>query len=149
VRDRVEQTLLWEKQIEEARKHAAKLHQEIMDGKSFEDVAESDGRLIEETDYFARFEYVSKVGSDPAFIGAAFSLTEDNPIPEAVEARTGAYIIRYIDRRSADTTQLAAQQDSLMQSRLDRDRREIWTKWVNSLNRNAEIEDYRSFYYGG
>ena len=149
VRDRLEKMLLLQKQTEEAQKHAARLRQEIADGKSFEEIAESDGKLIEETDYFARVEYVSKAGSDPNFIGAAFSLSEDNPISEAVESRAGAYIIKFIDRQSADTTQFVARQDSLLQSEQDRERREIWSKWVNSARQNAEIEDYRSFYYGG
>lgn len=149
VRDRVEQALLLLRQTEEAQKHAEKLHQETLDGKSFEDVAESDEKQIEEIDYFSRTEFVSKVGADPNFIGAAFSLSEDNPISRAVESRSGSYIIKYVDRQPADTTQLAAKQDSLMQSALNRERGEIWSKWVTLIKQNAEIEDYRSFYYGG
>ena len=149
VRDRVERTLLFEKRVEEAQKQASKFRQQIADGKSFEDVAQLHGRQIEETDYFARFEFVPKVGSDPDFIGTAFSLSEDNPISRAVESRSGAYILKYVDRQPADTTLLAAQQDSLLQSTLEKERREIWSKWVNSVKQDAEIEDYRSFYYGG
>ncbi len=149
VRDRVERTLLFEKRVEEAQKQASKFRQQIADGKSFEDVAQLHGRQIEETDYFARFEFVPKVGSDPDFIGTAFSLSEDNPISRAVESRTGAYILKYVDRQPADTTLLAAQQDSLLQSTLEKERKEIWSKWVNSVKQDAEIEDYRSFYYGG
>ncbi len=149
VRDRIEPILLQQKQVEEARKHAANLLQEITDGKSFEDVAESDGKQIEETDYFARFEFVIKVGSDPDFIGAAFSLTEDNQISRVAESRAGAYILKYVDRQLADTTELAGQLDALVQSSQDDKRREIWSKWINSVKRDAEIEDYRSFYYGG
>ncbi len=149
VRDRVERTLLSQKQIEEAQKHAAGLRQNIEDGKSFEDMAASDGKQIEETDYFARYEFVPKIGSDPEFIGAAFSLSEDNPISRAVESRAGSYILKYVDRQAADTTLLAAQQDSLLQNTQDKERREIWSRWINSAKQNAEIEDYRSFYYGG
>lgn len=149
VRDRVEQTMQSLRQAEEAQKHAEKLHQENLDGKSFEDVAESDEKQIEETDYFSRIEFVPNIGVDPNFVGAAFSLSEDNPISRAVESRSGSYIIKYVDRQSADTTQLAAKQDSLMQSALKRERGEIWSKWVSLVKRNAEIEDYRSFYYGG
>ena len=149
VRDRLEKTLLFQKQAEEAQEYAAKLRQEMADGKSFEEIAESDGKLIEETDYFARIEFISKVGSDPNFIGTAFSLSEDIPISEAVESRAGAYIIKFIDRQPADTTRFVAEQDSLLQREQDRERREIWSKWVNSARQNAEIEDYRHFYYGG
>lgn len=149
VRDRIEPILLLQKQVEEARKHAANLLQEITDGRSFEDVAKSDGKQIEETDYFARFEFVIKVGSDPDFIGAAFSLTEDNQISRVAESRAGAYILKYVDRQLADTTQFAGQLDALVQSAQDDGRREIWSKWINSVKRNAKIEDYRSFYYGG
>jgi parvulin-like peptidyl-prolyl isomerase len=149
VRDRVEQALLSQKQIEEAQKHAAGLRQDIEDGKSFEDMAASDGKQIEETDYFARYEFVPKIGSDPKFIGAAFSLSDDNPISKGVESRAGSYILKYVDRQTADTTLLAAQQDSLLQSTQDKERREIWSRWINSAKQNAEIEDYRSFYYGG
>lgn len=149
VRDRIERTLLAEKRVEEALKQASKFRQQMADGKSFEDVARLHERQIEETDYFARHEFVSKVGSDPDFIGTAFSLSENNPISKAIKSRTGAYILKYVERQPVDTTLLAAQQDSLVQSTLDKERRETWSKWVSSVKQNAEIEDYRSFYYGG
>ncbi len=145
----IERTITNERQAQKAFEHATELAAQLDGGKTLEEVAGEDNRQIQETDYFARREFVPKVGADPEFIGRAFSLTESQPISGAIKSRSGAFILRLVDRQEPDTAGFAAQQDSLMQATLNQERRDIWTKWVSSLKNEARIQDYRSFYYGG
>jgi parvulin-like peptidyl-prolyl isomerase len=149
VSERIERALTNERQTEKAFGHATELAMKISAGEPFSEVAAEDGRQVQETDYFARSQFIPKVGSDPDFIGNAFSLSDSKPLSGAIKARSGAYILKFVDRQEPDSTQFAAQQDSLMQATLDKERREIWSRWVSSLKSEAQIQDYRSFYYGG
>jgi peptidyl-prolyl cis-trans isomerase D len=149
VSERIERAITNERQVEKAFDHATELAAQIDAGKTFGEVARENNRQIQETDYFARTEFVPKVGADPEFIGRAFSLSDSQPISGPVKSRAGAYILKLVDRQEPDTAKFAAQQDSLMQATLNQERRDIWSKWVSSLRSEAQIQDYRSFYYGG
>lgn len=149
VRERIEQTIADERRAEMALARANELAMMIRGGKPFEEVAGENNRQVQDTDYFARSGFVPKVGADPNFIGGAFSLSEEKPVSDGIKTRSSAYILKLVDRQVPDSAEFAAQRDSLMQDTLNRKRREIWSRWVSSLRSEAQIEDYRSFYYGG
>lgn len=149
VRERIEQTITDERRAEMALARANELAMMIRGGKPFEEVAGENNRQVQDTDYFARSGFVPKVGADPNFIGGAFSLSEEKPVSDGIKTRSSAYILKLVDRQVPDSAEFAAQRDSLMQDTLNRKRREIWSRWVSSLRSEAQIEDYRSFYYGG
>ncbi len=148
VKDQIQTQVLREKRAELAHQRGEELAAELARGKSFDDVAAMDGKPIQEADYFNRTQFVPKIGSDADFIGAAFNLSPSNPVSKVVKSRTGAYLIKYVDKLSADTLQFAAMSDSLLQSLVDSRSRDIWNKWLNALKQKAKIEDYRSSYYG-
>jgi len=148
VMERIHSQLMREKQAELAHKRAEELAGYLSQGKSFEDIAVMAGKPIQETDYFNRTQFVSKVGSDPDFTAAAFNLSSSNPISKAVKSRTGAYLLEFVDKVSADTSGFGAISDSLVTTMIDNRNKDLWNKWLNSLKQNAKIEDYRSTYYG-
>ena len=149
VKDGIERAITGEREVEKAMAHATELASKMAGGESFEKTAEEDKRQIQETDYFARSGFIPKIGADPEFIGRAFSLSDSKPLSGAVKSRSGAYLLEFLGRQEPDTLEFAAQKDSLMQTTLDKERQDIWRKWVASLRSEAHIEDYRSFYYGG
>jgi parvulin-like peptidyl-prolyl isomerase len=148
VKERLNAQLLREKRIDLAHQRGEELVSELSRGKSLDDVAVMAGKIVQEADYFARSQFVPKVGSDPEFIGSAFGLTPQEPLSKAVRARTGAYIIQYVDRQPADTAVFAAASDSLVSSMIENKRKDAWSKWLNGLKQKARIDDYRTAYYG-
>ncbi|UCE65490.1 MAG: peptidylprolyl isomerase [Candidatus Zixiibacteriota bacterium] len=148
IRERIIQTLEREKRDNLAYESAVTLADEIESGKTLDDIAGATGRVVMEPDYFARHEFVQNVGSDAAYIGAAFRLSPENRYSGPVKSTGGAYILELVDFQPADTTQFLAHADSLTQELRVSKRQEAWSRWVNNLMKESEIEDYRSYYYG-
>lgn len=147
VKDRLEKTILREKKIELAHKRGEELSREFASGKSFEQVAQEAGKTLQETDYFNRSQFVPKIGTDPDFAGAAFSLSFANPVSKAVNSRTGTYFIKFVDRQKPDSS-MAAVSDSLMNETVKTKRKDVWNKWIAEIKQKAKIEDFRNMYYG-
>lgn len=149
VKDRVRESYLLAKRIDAAYVKAGEFAAEFAKGKTFDEVAEMADKGIQDTDYFARHKFIARVGSDPFFIGAAFNLTPENRYSKGVRARSGAYLLEYVDRQLPDTAFFSANVDSLTTNALNTKRQNAWPKFVSSLRNKAEIVDYRQFYYGG
>jgi|WetSurMetagenome_2_1015567.scaffolds.fasta_scaffold09720_3 parvulin-like peptidyl-prolyl isomerase len=147
-KERVQRTLLREKRVELAHKRGEELVSKLTSSGSFENLAALSGKTIQETDFFSRTQFIPKIGNDADFIGASFALTMQNPISKCVNAKTGAYIIKLLDRQVADLTGYATAADSLMSAELEAKQKDIWTKWLNAQRQNVKIEDYRAMYYG-
>ncbi len=148
VRDRIVMTIEREKRVDLAYNKALELAQKVESGKTLDEIAKETGKVVMEPDYFARHEFVKNVGSDASFIGAAFRLSPQRRFSGAVKSSSGAYIMELVDFQSADTTQFAAHADSLTRELRFSKRQEAWNSWVSNLMKEAEIEDYRSYYYG-
>jgi parvulin-like peptidyl-prolyl isomerase len=148
VKERIIKTLEREKRVDMAYNLAAEFYEEIRGGKTLDDIAGIYGKTVMEPDYFARHEFVPNVGSDAAFIGAAFKLSPENRFSGAVRSNNGAYILEFVDFQPADISQFIAKADSLTQDFRITKRQEAWNKWVNNIMKEASIEDYRSYYYG-
>jgi parvulin-like peptidyl-prolyl isomerase len=148
LKQRIEAQVLREKRTEIAHKKGEELAVELTRGKTLDDIAAITGKLVIETDYFTRSQFVPKIGSDADFIGASFALSPANPISKTVKARTGAYLVQYINKLPVDMNSFTAISDSLVTSMVDTKNRDLWNKWLNSLKQNAKIEDYRVAYYG-
>jgi parvulin-like peptidyl-prolyl isomerase len=148
MKDRIQNIILREKRAEMAHMRGEALANQMSLGKSFEQTASEAGKPILETGFFSRSGFVPKVGSDADFIGAAFGLSPSKPYSKSVNSRTGSYILKYVDRQAADTSQFIAHSDSLTTDLFNTKRKDIWNKWMNSLKQNAKIEDYRNLYYG-
>ncbi len=149
VQDRVKESYLLGKRIDAAYERAKELALAFSSGRTLDDIAAETGKQILETGFFPRHQFVSRVGSDPAFIGAAFNLSAINKYSKSVKARSGAYLIEFIDKQEADTAFYNSKADSLLQSEISTKRRNTWPQFVSSLKNNADIVDYRPFYYGG
>lgn len=148
VKDRIAETIEREKRVDLAYDKAAELTQQVESGKTLDEIANETKRTVMETDYFARHEFVKNVGSDASFIGAAFRLSPQQRFSGPVRSGGGVYIMELVDFQSADTTQFTAHADSLTRDLRNSKRQEAWNNWVSNLMKNAEIKDYRSYYYG-
>lgn len=149
VKDGIKNTILHEKRVDMAHQKGRELAAEMAQGKTFEQVAEETGKPIQTTNFFNQTGFIpGGVGSDPDFIGAAFSLSQTKPVSNAVDSRNGTYFLKFLGRQPADTTRFAAQSDSLTDELISTKKRDLWNKWLGSIRQNAKIEDFRSTYYG-
>jgi|GEM_PF-139036 len=148
VEERIIKTLEREKRVDMAYNQAVSFFEEIKGGKTLDDIANIYGKTVMEPDYFARHEFVQNVGSDAAFIGAAFKLSPEYRLSGAVRSNNGAYILEFVGFQPADISQFTVKADSLTQDFRITKRQEAWNKWLNNIMKEASIEDYRSYYYG-
>ena len=86
------------------------------------------------------------MGSRNAFVGAAFRLSTGQT-SEVVKTDRGAYILRVEERQSVDETGLGSAKGTLLQQVLSQKRQEVFAAWFTDLRENAEIVDYRHFFY--
>ena len=126
-----------------------KIADELKQRQNLDQVAATVGKPVNETGLFAKHEFVKTIGSDEKFISTAFSLSAENKFSNVVESKTGAYVLEFVEFQSADLAQFEANSDSLTNDMIMKKRRDAWSKWVNAVRADADIKDYRSYYYGG
>jgi len=125
------------------------LYQQMIDQNlNLNQMADQEGLFAKDADFFSRNDFVQNVGSDPAFIGTAFNLTEDSRLAKPIESRTGCYLMEFIARQSADKEKYDAMSDSLYQEALTKKRQDTWSKWYRDIYNNSTIKDFREDYYG-
>lgn len=101
------------------------------------------GLPVKETDFFSRNDFIKNVGSDPAFIGAAFNLSKDKPVSKPVEGRSGCYLLEFVNREPINLQQYETVSDSLYDEAMTQRRKDLWNKWYRNIYESAKIKDYR------
>lgn len=101
---------------------------------------------ITTTEPFARNGFVSGIGRDQDFIGAAFALTS-NQISKPVKGQRGSYILQLVNRQGFDETAYNSAKDAIRQELLSRAKQEAFTQWYADLKEKAKIEDFRENFY--
>ncbi len=149
VKDRIKNMVRRDLINEKTYAKGKELYQRMIDGKlSFDEMARQANLSVKETDFFSRNEYVKNVGSDPAFIGAAFDLSPEKPLSVPIDGRTGCYLLEFVEKQAVDMAKYEAVSDSLYQDALTKKRQDIWSKWYRKLYENSKIEDFRQEIYG-
>jgi parvulin-like peptidyl-prolyl isomerase len=148
IKERLQSTILRERRVDLAHKRGEELVDQMSRGKTFQQIALETGKPILETGLFTRSQFVPKIGSDPDFIGAAFSLSPSKPYSKAVNSRTGSFILKFVEHQPMDANQFTVAADSLTNEMITSKRKDVWSRWISNLKQNAKIEDFRSTYYG-
>jgi len=149
VKDRIKNIVRRDLLNEKTYAKGNELYQQMIDGKlSFAVMAGQANLTVKETDFFSRNEFVKNVGSDPAFIGAAFSLSPENPLSAPIEGRTGCYLLEFVQKQPVDFAKYDEVSDSLYQDAVTKKRQDAWSKWYRKLYEDSKIEDFRQDIYG-
>ncbi len=146
VKPQIETSLKTKKKVEVAAGRLTEVMGQIKTGKSIEEAAEFFNLTVQTPQPFARTGFVPNVGSRNAFVGAAFRLSTGQT-SEIVKTDRGAYILRVDEKQSVDKTGLESAKGTLLQQVLSQKRQEIFTAWFADLRENADIVDYRHFFY--
>jgi len=145
VKDQLEKTIKVEKMVDRAFAKAERLYGELVSGSAtLRTISERENLPIKETRPFARHEFVDFVGSEPAFIAAAFHLSESNRYSKPVRVKTGVYLLEFVNFFPADMSRYSAMSDSLYKEAVNKKRNDLWQTWFRNLTSSAKIEDYRS-----
>ena len=139
-------TLERKKKKAAAGQNCQQAHLAIASGMSLEEVAARDSMEVFETGLIAAQSYISRVGRDASFSGAAFHLNVGD-VSEPVEGIRGYYLIRTIDRVPFDASAFEDQIETKRQQLLQQKQQTVYTAWFNALKDQAKIEDNRDYYF--
>jgi peptidyl-prolyl cis-trans isomerase D len=131
-----------------ARHQADSLFQLAKAGKILKDLASPPNATLTTTGLITRNTSISPVGKSPMFMGAAFSLSQQEPWSDLVPLDNGWAFIHLIEKVVADPANLASMRDSLSTEILKTKQNNAFTLWVSDLYESAKIKDYRGELYG-
>lgn len=146
VRSSIENVLQREKQKSNAGEACRRFWAKTGHGADVRKAAIEDSLEVKETGLFSLQSYISGIGRDPVFSGTAFHLEKDT-WSEPLETERGYYLIRKIEHVEIDEEIFQAQKENQKARLLQRKQQEIFMAWYNDLKENAEIKDYRNFFY--
>ncbi|MCB0744604.1 MAG: peptidylprolyl isomerase, partial [Ignavibacteriae bacterium] len=86
------------------------------------------------------------VGRDLAFTQAALT-SPINQISNPVKAVRGYYLLKVTQRTDIDSTMFSIQKNSLRDNILSQKKSRLFAEWIESLKKNADIEDTRYLFY--
>jgi parvulin-like peptidyl-prolyl isomerase len=146
VQPEIENILKTDKRKEMAGELAAKLRSEIDQGMALETLAARDSLQLKESEPFTRTGYVSSVGRDVEFIGAAFAL-QPSQISKPVKGTRGYYLIQLLSIDPIDMSDFAAKKEGLRTQLVERAQQNAFTEWYTAVKEKAKIKDYRKLYF--
>lgn len=112
----------------------------------FEDAAQQDSLEIFETGLISLQSYISRVGRDAHFSGAAFQL-KVGEVSQPVEGTRGYYLINVFQRIDFDEDTYETEKESQKQRLLQQKQQMIMMAYIDNLKEEADIEDYRNQYF--
>jgi len=118
---------------------AAVIYDQIQQGTDIEKAAGMHGAKYTVSDEFDRKSYIRGLGVAPEAVGAAFSLTEPGQITRPVDYARGSVLLRLIERKTPDMSDLGTKRDSLYQSMLAVKQQDLYVAWFDDLVKNSEI----------
>lgn len=146
VNSTIKNTLQKDKQKTKAGDFCHQLRSKISGGMDFEETAHQDSLEIVETGLINLQSYISRVGRDARFSGAAFRL-KVGEVSQPVEGTRGYYLIKVFQRFDFDENIFETEKESQKQRLLQQKQQMIMMAWINNLKEEADIEDYRNQYF--
>ncbi|MBM4186484.1 MAG: hypothetical protein FJ206_04135 [Gemmatimonadetes bacterium] len=153
IKTEVENRIRFDKKVAEARQLAETLVKQVSASNPLKAAAASMGFEYREMGPFARLS--APLGS-PSLIGAAFGATagklvgpvEAQPDPEALgQSDRGVYLFELLSRTAADSTEFAANLNSIRQQAIQAARRSRVQAYMTALRESAKLVDNRGEIY--
>lgn len=148
VKTQIESKLLSERWKQVADQIAGKFYAEIMQkGVTVLDSSTvGDTLQVATTESFTRTGYVSGIGRDQDFIGAAFAL-KSGQISKPVKGQRGSYILQLVSQDPFDEADYNSKKEAIRQQLLDRAKQETFSQWYADLKEKAKVEDFRENFF--
>jgi peptidyl-prolyl cis-trans isomerase D len=123
---------------------AQKIFAQIKAGKSLQKAAEDNNAVYAETEELSRNSLIPNLGSVPEFIGASFSLNQQNRLSPPIKTDQGTFIIELVSKTPINDSLFTSAKDSLSSVVLQNKQSQIYQDWFAQLRKSAKIQDYRS-----
>jgi peptidyl-prolyl cis-trans isomerase D len=113
-------------------------------GQSLAAIAQAEPRATaDQTEPFPRLGFAKGIGNDAGVIGPIFAAAETGLVPKAVKGRTAAFVVRVLERTTADRTTFDSTKEGLRRSLVQRRQSQIFNEWLADLKKRADVKDYR------
>ncbi len=136
-----------ERRMENANDYANEVYRRINQGRSLEQAGANDSLTVELAEDFSASSYITNVGRDLAFTAAAFSL-DSLAVSKPVKGTKGYYIIQLLKKDAFNQEEFQISYESIYNTLLSTKRQEAYSQWLETLRRNADIEDFRNIFFG-
>ncbi len=141
VSEKVRRDLKREKQKQAAQQAARDFLAQARQSGDFSAAAQDAGVKIQTTDFFKRGQPVPDIGQSRDLASAAFSLSADNPLPDAPVAKKATfYVIHLKEKKQPGATEFQAKKEETISQLASRKRQQTVNKWVAVLRQQSDIE---------
>jgi len=141
VQDRVAQEVLEDKQWSQAEADARDMLKSMREGQTLTAVGQTKGLAPQATGGFKKGDAVPGIGFEPGLAAAGFTLSPENPFPEApVRGKQGVFVFRLLERRVPEAQDGLSEMDGIKQQLLQRKQRDVYQSWMAQARSQAEIE---------
>ena len=141
-KESVEKRFREERSKDLAREKAESVLETAMNGKSFDEFKDEAGLSVFDTGTFSRLRtYIPKIGSSPELVEAAFSLTEESPLPDkSFEINGNYYVVRFKALTPPAYEAFLAQKESLRKQQEQRKKQEVFRQWLSELRKQHGVK---------
>jgi len=113
-----------------------------MNGKTFDELKDEAGLSVFDTGHFSRLRtYIPRIGSSPELVDAAFSLTEENPLPdESFEINGNYYVVRFKALKPPEYKAYLDEKESLRKQQEQKKKQEVYRQWLSELRKQHGVK---------
>ena len=142
VKEDVEKRFREEKSKDLAREKSESVLKMAMNGKPFDDLKDEEGLSLFDTGNFSRLRtYIPRIGSSPELVDVAFSLTEENPLPdESFEVNGNYYVVRFKTLQPPEYEAFLDEKESLRKQQEQRKKQEVFRQWLSELRKQHGVK---------
>ena len=124
--------------------------EKIRSGESFQQVARELGATYDTTGWVGAFDPIPGYGYRPWINGALLGLPAPGAVSPPLEGSDGEfYIVKLLERKDADMSKFAEQQNQLRQNIFQAKKQNAYDQWFANLRRQIPIKDFRLKYLYG
>ncbi len=146
IKDKVKSALVQEKAIAAASAKAAELQKTLADkiktGADLAAAAKELGLTVKQTPFFGLGEYVPEIGLSDDFTAAAFKLSKDNRLSEAVLTARGPAILYWLATQPVDEQKFTETKEDFKGTLYAQERVRVMNEVIRSVREQAKLENY-------
>ncbi|MCP4726236.1 MAG: hypothetical protein GY863_14425, partial [bacterium] len=146
VRNEVVQILKEQKMLQLAKEKMAEIRQSISSGTSFQDAAAQNTLEIEDAEEYKFNDYLPDIGRNIKFASAAFAL-DPGSVSNPIEGTRDVFLVNLVERQPFDEDRYSVIKNEIKSRLLQTKRMAVFNAWIMKLREDADVEDYRSFFY--
>ena len=140
VQARVIEDLREQMQKEAARAEAESVLEKVKAGQTLEAACAGTQAEIVATGFFGRTGEIPDIGNEPALSGAAFDLTENQPVaPNVVEGRSDYYVVVLNDRKAPEASEFEEKRDAVVKRLTAQKKNEVFMSWLKAMRQESDI----------